>query len=232
MAVKIVMLLRVRNEEQNIGRFIKCYQDWVDLILVADGGSTDRTVKMALQFDKVKVRAFDELVECDNDVWRNPGGRHINFLIDWAEKEEDADWLIMDDCDCFPTQALQKDGRAIIEQCAFDYIFFNRLYVYHKTQYFPRLNDAGTSLWSWRAGKLQSDNEAIFAAGFSALRKVGKWERLNLCKPYAGLHCFAPDDEEIERKLKFYRDSGFSPNMLHPLKFGGELEPLPDWAVS
>lgn len=230
MAMKIVTIVRARNEERNIERFIRCYQDWVDLILVADGGSEDRTVEIASQFDKVKVRAFDELVEYGK-IWRNPGGRHINFLIDWAEQEENADWLILDDCDCFPTQALQTDGRHLIETSPHNYIYFNRLYIYHKTHYFPRLNKAGTSLWSWRAGLLKAD-EVVFAAGFSSLREVRKESRLELAFPYAGLHCFAPDDEEIERKLRFYRDSGFSPNMLHPLKFGGPLEPLPDWAIS
>ena len=228
--MKIVTIVRARNEERNIGRFIKCYQDWVDLILVADGGSEDRTVEIASQFDKVKVRDFDELVEY-GAIWRNPGGRHTNFLIDWAEQEEGAEWLILDDCDCFPTKALQADGRHLIETSPHDYIYFNRLYIYHKTHYFPKMNKPGTSLWSWRAGLLRSD-EVVFAAGFSSLRDTRRGSRLELDYPHAGLHHFAPDDEEIERKLKFYRDSGFSPNMLHPLEYGGPLEPLPDWAVS
>jgi len=229
--MKIVTLVRTRNEERNIERFIRCYQDWVDLILVADGGSEDNTKELAGQFKKVKVRDFKERVECENNIWGNPEGKHINFLIDWAEKEEEADWLIRDDCDCFPTKALQADGRRLIETSPHNYIYFNRLYTYHQTHYFPKLNRPGTSLWSWKAGLLRAD-DVDFAAGFSSLREVRKGSRLELSFPYAGLHCFAPDDGEIERKLRFYRDSGLSPTMLHPLDFGGKLELLPDWAIS
>ena len=88
--MKIVATCRTLNEEKNIERFCMSYT-WVDKVLIADGGSTDRTKEIANLFYNVEVRDFSERVE-RNGVWRNPHGKHINFLIDWA-KEEGA-WIV------------------------------------------------------------------------------------------------------------------------------------------
>ncbi|GAH78398.1 unnamed protein product, partial [marine sediment metagenome] len=44
--MKIMATTRTRNEEKNIARFVMSYQ-WADKVLIADGGSTDDTVKIA-----------------------------------------------------------------------------------------------------------------------------------------------------------------------------------------
>ncbi len=83
--MKIYTILRTRNEAKNIERFIHCYINaGVDKILIADGGSTDGTVALARGFYKVEVRDFPERVQGRNGLWRNPEGRHIQYLQDWA----------------------------------------------------------------------------------------------------------------------------------------------------
>ena len=89
--MKIVAMVRTRNEENNIERFCRSY-DWVDEILVADGGSTDSTVKLACSFSNVRVRSFLGRTLMDNNLWRNPAGEHINFLIEWAEELDAGVW--------------------------------------------------------------------------------------------------------------------------------------------
>ena len=57
--MRVIVLARTLNEERNIARFCRCYAR-ADAILVADGGSTDRTVDIARQFENVEVRQFRE----------------------------------------------------------------------------------------------------------------------------------------------------------------------------
>ncbi len=59
----IIAMVRTRNEEMNIGAFCESYQGIADKILVADGGSNDDTVEIALGYPKVKVRNFTERTE-------------------------------------------------------------------------------------------------------------------------------------------------------------------------
>src|SRR5690349_6931588 len=99
--MKICVAVRVRDEERNIERFCANYA-WADSILIADGGSQDKTKELALQYPNVKIRDFHEQVLMKHKMVRNPHGQHLNFLIDWAFAEDGADWIIMDDADCFP----------------------------------------------------------------------------------------------------------------------------------
>ena len=85
--MKIIVTARTLNEEKRIERFVMSYQ-WTDKILVADGGSTDNTVTRCQGLPNTEVREFlDRVPSDDGAVWRNPHGKHINFLIDWAEDE-------------------------------------------------------------------------------------------------------------------------------------------------
>jgi len=96
--MNITVICRTRDEARNIGMFCKSYA-WADQILIADGGSKDNTIQIARRFSNVKVRKFSERIsKTDGELWRNPHGRHINFMIDWAESSE-ADWIIFDDAD-------------------------------------------------------------------------------------------------------------------------------------
>ena len=224
MAQKIIVICRTRNEAKNIDRFCQSYQ-WADAILIADGGSTDKTVQKALAYPNVQVKRFREQV-CQNGYWRNPHGRHINFMIDWA-KSKLADWIIFDDCDCVPTTALQEQARIILEAISENVVMLYRLYVWGNDQYFPEMNKPGQSLYAWRA------SVSVRASEDDPWQHTMEWPdctELRLEQPLCCLHYYCPDEKTVERKLEFYRKSGEQKNAAHPLKVNGPLEELPEWA--
>jgi len=81
--MKIIATTRTLNEEKNVGRFIESY-NWVDEVLIVDGGSEDSTVSIVNNYDYAFVRTFDERIKMQNNHWRNPQGKHINACIDWT----------------------------------------------------------------------------------------------------------------------------------------------------
>lgn len=226
--MKIIVIGRTKNEERNIRRFIKGYQDWVDEILIADGGSTDQTLDIIREYPAVGLRNFDETFVAAPGIIRNPQGKHVNFLIRWAIDHE-ADWIIFDDVDCFPTKALQEQGRAIFENCPHNVVYFHRMYCYLKNQWFPEMNDAGHALWAWRAGKLWADEQDPLRLSFIKTRLILHGQRCKLDFPLAGLHFTWPDEEEIQRKMKFYA-ACWNTHVPHPRQSFGETENLPEWA--
>lgn len=227
---KIICCVRTRNEELNVRRFCESYQ-WADEIIVADGGSEDKTLDIVREFPNTRIYQFTEKVwSHDNAVWGNPIDKHINFLIGRAVEHE-ADWIIFDDCDCVPNLYLKRDGRTLLEQSKESLIMVNRIYIYGEKEYFEELTKPdGTftpSLWAWKNGA------GVFA------NPVGDWNfemNLNLdantvrklWPPYALLHYFYPSDEYMEKKLEFYRHETWTND---PKKYGGRLVPLPEWAV-
>ncbi|KYK25803.1 hypothetical protein AYK26_07675 [Euryarchaeota archaeon SM23-78] len=224
--MKIITTTRVRNESKNIERFCKAYW-WVDKILIADGGSEDNTLLLANQFPNVKTENFKVKIYGENNLWRNPHGRHMNFLFTWA-KREGADWIIFDDCDCVPTTSLQNNARLLFETIKEKLVFAYRLYVYGENQYFPRMNDPGKSIWAWRSdlGIYASEKDPwVHRIEFSY-----EEPRLELEPPLALLHFFAPNEDEIRRKMNFYKLSGQHPDIRHPKEYGGEIVKLPTWA--
>lgn len=225
--MKIVVIGRTKNEERNIRRFIEGYYRWVDEILIADGGSTDATIDIIKEYC-VQLRTFDETFVAASGIIRNPQGKHVNFLIDWAH-ERKADWIIFDDVDCFPTKTLQLRGRSILENCPHKVAYFKRMYCYLEDQWFPSLNDAGHALWAWRAGELRADETDPLRLAFPETREIPMDQRCKLNFPLAGLHCTWPTEEEIQRKMKFYK-ACWDTAVPHPTESFGTLEKLPEWA--
>jgi len=224
--MKIVVTARTLNEKNNVMRFCKSYW-WADEVLLADGGSEDSTVLFAKKFPNVKVRYFGDKVY-NNGYWRNPHGKHINFLIDWAYSLH-PDWIIFDDCDCYPTDSLQKVARDILRTNHKSAAFAYRLYKYGADQYFPEMNEPGQSLWAWRPELDIRANEADpWSHEMINMPKEHQISRLH--EPFCLIHNFAPNPDVIEEKMRFYRESGQHPNIKHPLEYGGRLAPLPEWA--
>jgi len=231
--MNIFVINRVRNEERNIERFCMSYQ-WADRILIADGGSEDKTIEIARSIPKVTVKNFGLRVQMENGLWRNPQAEHINFMIRWAEREG-ADWIIFDDCDCFPNYLLKQNARSIIEDTDKKFIKVTRLYLWGEDQHLIKMAQPARpgewypSLWAWRAGELRAQNTDM---AFMLRPKINLDEVQELLPPYCLLHNSWPNKEEVDRKLNFYRRSGQIKNMLHPLdpSFGGVPVPLPDWA--
>ena len=233
--MKIVVIVRTREEEKNIARFCSAYT-WADEVLVADANSQDKTREIASSFPNVSVRIFDYKYPLENGYERNSHREQINFLIHWAEYKK-ADWILFDDCDCWPNYLLKRNIRNILETTTFDYVFAVRLYLWGNDKHFPRMAmpiaphvEWATSLYGWRAKTdlhVLPDNE-IYHQKFSFEPETG--ERYNIMPPMCLLHNPWQDEEIVQKKLDFYRKSGLQPTMRHPLEFAGKLEPLPEWA--
>lgn len=223
--MKAVVICRTRNEARNIARFCEAHS-WADAVLIADGGSDDNTMDIAREFSNVQVSVFREKV-WNGEYWRNPHGKHINSMIDWA-LSEGADWIIFDDADCVPTLDLQRDIRGLLEDTDKQIVLLYRLYVWGSGQYFPALNKPGQSLWGWHrdAGIRALDNDWSHDIPHT-------WQpeqELKLQHPHSCLHYFSPDEATVKRKMDFYSGSGEIPGVQHPLKGCGPVELLPDWA--
>lgn len=235
--MKIIAAVRTLNEERNIERFCRSYT-WADKVIVADGGSTDKTVDLAKKFGNVEVRTYPVYVDMNNGMRRNPHGSHVNYLIDWAFLQEKADWIIFDDCDCFPNTHVKAEMRKHMEDTPQRYVYVTRLYAYMDKGHFPKLakpnGDWTPSLYAWHkdtrlrlrddlVGKAMSKQELIF--------KPDEREILKLMPPYALIHQAWQDKPMVDRKIDFYRRSGQIEDMEYPIDFGGNLEPLPEWAI-
>ena len=232
--MKIIAIVRARNEEETIGRFIQCYLNaGVDEIIVSDGGSEDATVEIAESYSKTKVIHYDVKVQMENGLWRNPNGGHLNFLIDHAIADG-AEWIVHDDADCVPNKDLQLSLRDRLETATKNNIkvaLAYRMYMWGTDRYFPELNKHGQGLFAFTA-----DSGIRFVEGHPyntelidtrPLKNAYKFEF-----PEVLLHYFCPDQETTEKKMKFYRDSGEIPGYLHPLKSCGSLLKIDPWMVS
>jgi len=228
----IVTVCRTLNEERNIERFCTEYSKISDRILICDGGSRDKTLKIASSFDKVDIVKFKERVyryingKDGPRIWRNPHGKHLNYMFAWAIAAE-AEWIIYDDCDSLPNKSMKEVLPSIFDS-DYDSIKVLRYYLYKDKGYFYPMSHAGFARWAWRTelGVWASEADPWHHHMTFDIAKNPKI----LMEPNVLLHYSFPDDEEIKRKAAFYatakRYDGWD-----PLKFGGELFPLPEWAV-
>jgi glycosyltransferase involved in cell wall biosynthesis len=245
MKSKIVVITRTLNESRNIARFCQSFQQLADVILVADGNSTDDTVKIAKYFQKTKVRHYDTVVELENGYKRNPDWLHINFLIDWA-LEEKADWIIFEDADDIPNYCLQADGRKILDTADTPFVLVTDLFLWKDNKYFPDLScpyvkgQYEQGLWAWKAdadlyafGKMphfQFERRDKITTKSDKGIDFEKVKTTRVLPPYCRLHHNWETEEITQDKLDYYTKSGLIPGMNHPLIGGGTLAPRPVWA--
>lgn len=92
MSPKIICLTPVKNEAWILDRFLKCASLWADYIIIADQGSTDGSIEIAKQYEKVIL--VDNKTEGDFNEYsmRKP-------LFDEARKIEGSKILISLDAD-------------------------------------------------------------------------------------------------------------------------------------
>lgn len=240
--MKIVVIVRTRDEEARIGPFCDAYKN-VDRILVGDGGSVDRTVEIAKIYPNVEVRHFEERVMLNNGHWRNNDSRHTNWLIAWA-KEYQPDWIISDDCDCRPNYLLKQQYRTILKKTDVDFVQVVRLYVWLSDRHFPYMAKPYTedrdkwcpSLWAWRGNvdfwTVDTFPHFTFRIGSMPIRDlVSDAKVFDVMPPACLIHYSWDNVERVERKVRTHIESGSMPGQLHPLEFAGPLEVLPEWAV-
>jgi len=236
--IKIVACVRTFNEHDHIEKFINAYQ-FADVILVADGGSTDDTVAIAESMPKTIVRNYGVKVECKNGIWRNPDGPHLQFLYDWA-LEEGADWIISQDCDQRPNKYLKERARDIFTNSNKDFIMATQIYLWGQDKYFPDLSRHGTTwqqgLWAWRANiNLRVINKMPhFEFSFDGLKSIdleqsGRDE--HILPPCCYMHYGWETMEKTIDHVEYYKNSGLIPGMLFPTKFGGKPETLESWMI-
>jgi glycosyltransferase involved in cell wall biosynthesis len=235
----ITVLVRARDEELRIARFCESYKD-ATRILVADGGSVDRTKEIASRYSNVIVRDYPGRQLMQDGSFRNNDSDHINWLIDWS-KEYHNDFLILDDCDCFPNCELQRDYREILSKVEEDYVMVTRIYFWGVDQHFPHMAKPGAdhtkwepSLWAWKGSQNFRTNNVPPAFTFQIDGKdifdIRKEATIHdLFPPYALLHMSWDDSDRVNMKVKNYRESGLIPTMAHPISFAGPLAPLEWW---
>lgn len=232
--MKIVAVVRTLNEEAVIGKFLTAYQSIADEIIVADGGSTDRTVSIAKSYPKTSVFGFYERKHLGDGYWENPAAAHFNFLLDIATSRG-ADWVLHDDCDCVPnSRHLLTNARDILTNTDKLAVYATRIYLWGD-RHFPRMaqpikrGEWTPSAWGWNIAKRPIRFLDVPESNSYAWEPMETQDDiLNLMPPYCLLHDYMYRREE---KVKFFRDSGRQANAQHPLESGYELVPREEWMV-
>ena len=245
--MKIVALIRTLNEAHRIDECCQSYSEFADAVLIADGGSTDNTVELAMKYPKVQVREFTKKVECEGGIWRNPDGEHLNFLYQWGE-DEGADWIVSQDCDQRPNFYLKRDIREIMSKTTRDFIMVTQIFLWKKTKYFPAMSNAekvyygnypelkgkySHGIWAWRANlgvraidKMPHYEFTIDGGETSILPEKLEMDETLDCPPYCFLHNGWETDEMVDKMINYYQRSMLIPVQAHPLDFCGKPEPI------
>jgi len=232
----ISVIVRTHNEERNLNRFILGYYNWVDYILVQDDQSDniDYIINAVETYSpKVQFGTYSDKRMGSGDISRAYHHIQLNQLIDWAE-ELNSDWIIMDDCDCFPNRILKNGARELLENCEKDFIFATRVYFYKDGGFLSNFCSSGgvwqQGIWAWKANK-----EFRFIDDGARPQKfdpISDERILRIKPPLSLLHFPWPDNEVINEKRKRYSAIyGSVYNNFDPLRFGGKLLPPEDWMV-
>jgi glycosyltransferase involved in cell wall biosynthesis len=96
----LTVLIPVKDEEQNIRLCIESAWEIADEILVADSGSSDRTMDIAAQYKKVRIIERDYRTSGDFKNWAIPQSSHK--------------WVLVIDADERVTKALGKEISEIL----------------------------------------------------------------------------------------------------------------------
>jgi glycosyltransferase involved in cell wall biosynthesis len=98
----ISVCIIAKNEEKNIYECIKSVYDIADEIILLDTGSTDKTIEIAQQFDKVKIY---------HTVWEDDFSKAMNLCISYAQY----DWVLMIDADERINEFTQNNLRVYLD---------------------------------------------------------------------------------------------------------------------
>jgi glycosyltransferase involved in cell wall biosynthesis len=98
---KLSLAMIVKNEARCLARCLRSIKNLVDEIVIVDTGSTDDTVKIAVEFGG-KISNFE---------WANDFSAARNFALD----QVGGDWILVLDADEFASDALGKELREFIQ---------------------------------------------------------------------------------------------------------------------
>lgn len=223
----ILVIARCLNEERFLPRFLLGY-DWADGILLADGGSTDDTLRIAAAHPKVEVLNFPGRENYPDGRWMNPENAHAQFLFDHAEARH-PDWIVYDDMDCVPNALLRARARTILESETLPQVNAYRLYLWLQRWHFPSML-VGKSLWAWKPSAMRITSD-ISQDPFNMEYKSSRgWQAptRELELPLCLLHDGWTDVERVDAKMARYASWGRP--QIYPLQAFGPAEPLPEYA--
>jgi glycosyltransferase involved in cell wall biosynthesis len=235
MDMKVVVMCCVLNEERNIERFCQIYSQIADVIVLCDGGSTDRTVELANQYAKVDIVRFGKVKDFDG-IPANPLGPMHNFGYKVALNHK-PEWVITDEADSLPTIYLQENVLRFMETTKKDVIGAGRLYILGSSMYFPDLSLKGYFGWAHRPEKVNGwYGETKFAGiprpDFPHPEGPYSDRWLKLDEPSGLLHYGWPSQAVIDFKTERYRANGALPPQGTAIPSNaGEVERLPEWAT-
>jgi glycosyltransferase involved in cell wall biosynthesis len=128
MRPKITGLIPCKNEQLNIRECLESLYPITDEILVADSGSTDRTMEIAREFDKVRVIEREYRTSGDFKNWAIPQAQH--------------EWIVLLDADERLTEPLRQEIVATVESPTCDgyWIYRANHFMGHPVPY----GDSGT----------------------------------------------------------------------------------------
>jgi len=235
--MKIVATVRTLNESKHIEQYCEAYQ-FADEILIADGGSTDNTIELALKYPKVQIRDYPVTVTLKDGTLRNPDGPHVQFLVDWAT-EIGGDWIVHQDCDQRPNMFLKQDVRELLSGMDKDFFQVTQIFLWGKDRYFHDLSFMGgkwaQGLWAWKLSSglkiIDKMPHYMFSLDGKEPIDINKTGReFNLQPPYCFLHCGWSTEEETWEHVNYYRRTGLI-EMVYPTGFAGTPVPLESWMV-
>src|SRR3990167_11532806 len=103
--MKLSVALAIFNEEKAIARCLESVYEIADEIVIVDGGSTDKTLKLVKELDKSsKIHIFNE---------ENPPMFHINKQK--ALEKCTGEWILQLDADELVSPELQKEIQAVVK---------------------------------------------------------------------------------------------------------------------
>ena len=77
----LTVIIPCKNEQLNIRACIESFYSLADEILIADSGSTDETMEIALEFDKVRLIQREYITSGNFKNWAIPQAKHEWVLI-------------------------------------------------------------------------------------------------------------------------------------------------------
>jgi hypothetical protein len=226
--VKIVVGMRCLNEEDQLPVALANYP-FADAIVIADGGSTDRSKEIALADPRVVWRDFPVRVPGKNQGWRNPEGSHMQFLINQCEALS-PDWVWLTEVDVFPALNLQREARSVLtrlneEQCHLLTTWLLYIAPDGFSHYPATMLGPGST--AWHPGMATVNSNADFEG--QGEMDIHAGTPRSLSKDFGRIHLTWETEELIQRKQAFYRDvHGW--DIKHP-DINYAREPLPEWAV-